>query len=106
MVIYMYRWKLKQGMEESFQEGWAYITKGLKEHCGSYGSRLHKGDDGIFYGYAQWPDKETRRAAKFHDENTEKARALMTDAVVEAYSEIELSPLADYLIYPSLNVSQ
>jgi hypothetical protein len=103
MVIYLYRWKLKKGMEETFQEGWEYITKGLKDHCGSFGSRLHKGNDGIYYGYAQWPDKQTREAANFHDENTEKARTNMSEAVEEAYPEIELNPMADYLIYPRQN---
>ncbi|RYZ88853.1 MAG: hypothetical protein EOP04_08360 [Proteobacteria bacterium] len=100
MVIYVYRWQLKEGMEQSFQEGWSYITHGLRQHCGSYGSRLHKGNDGLYYGYAQWPDRETRSSAAFHDENTDNARALMMKAVEVELPEIELDILSDYLTHP------
>ena len=37
------------------------MTEALRVTGGSLGSRLHRGSDGIWYGYAQWPSEETRQ---------------------------------------------
>lgn len=97
MVVYLYRWRLKQGKEETFRKAWAIVTEELQSKCGSLGSRLHKGNDGLYYGYAQWPNAETREQAKLSHPQIEKARSEMRDATEEALPEIMLQPLEDFL---------
>ncbi len=97
MIIYLYRWKLKPGKEADFADAWAIVTKELKAKCSSLGSRLHLGGDGLFYGYAQWPDKKTREEAKLSGDRIEDARRRMRDATAESLPEIVLEPQADFL---------
>lgn len=97
MIVYLYRWKIKSGKEAQFSEAWEFITRELREKCGSLGSRLHKGDDGLFYGYAQWPDRESRQNAEITGSEVTRARMLMKDATEHAFPDIELTPIADYL---------
>lgn len=49
--------------EEKFIACWSGITAFFKDKAGALGSRLHKGEDGAFYAYAQWPDKAAFEAA-------------------------------------------
>lgn len=49
--------------EARFMTAWSGITEFFKANAGALGSRLHKGSDGAFYAYAQWPDKDTYDAA-------------------------------------------
>lgn len=83
-----------------FLENWQTITQHYIDNCGSFGSRLHRGSDGIHYGYAQWPDPETKERAVL-DVRMELARLHMKDAVTETFPEIHLSPLADHLVHRS-----
>ena len=69
----------------------------LRDERGALGSRLHRGDDGVWYGYAQWPDAETRRVA-FADARELPAREQMRAAIAESLPEILLEPVADYLL--------
>jgi quinol monooxygenase YgiN len=100
MIIYFYRWKVKSDKEEQFQKAWSYVTQELREKSGSLGSRLHLGDDGIWYGYAQWPSAEQRAKTKLTHEEMVNARAQMKDAILEEFPEIVLRPTNDYLILP------
>jgi hypothetical protein len=49
--------------QADFIDIWSDFTEYFKTQCGALGSRLHIGDDGAFYAYAQWPDKTTFDAA-------------------------------------------
>ena len=49
--------------QAEFIDTWSGFTAFFKEECGALGSRLHIGEDGAFYAYAQWPDKKTFDAA-------------------------------------------
>ncbi len=100
MVVYLYRWRLKPGKEEQFKEGWQLITQRLREEHHSLGSRLHLGDDGIYYGYAQWPDRETRDLANLASTEATEARLKMRDATAESFPEVLLEPLSDWLVLP------
>lgn len=102
MIIYLYRWKIQAGKESQFREGWELITRELREKCGSLGSRLHKGDDGFFYGYAQWPDRESRQNAQITGPEVTRARILMKDATEQSFPDVELTPIADYLVFPGV----
>jgi hypothetical protein len=60
MFVAIYRWRLRPGMESQFVDGWERVTRAIYGQCGSYGSRLHKCEDGTWLAYARWPDAATR----------------------------------------------
>ena len=83
-------------MEDSFIEAWSKVTELLLLR-GSFGSRLHKGPDDLWYGYAQWPSDEARCKA-FEDPVDAEAGQQMSAAVQERLPEIVLACVADYLM--------
>jgi len=101
-LVVLYRWRLHPGMEASFVESWSRLTE-LLRHAGSLGSRLHRGNDGIWYGYAQWPSAETRQRA-FSQALDPAASAHMRAAIAETLPEILLEPVADFLVLPGVSV--
>ena len=98
--VVLYRWRLRAGLEPSFVEAWSRVTEALRTAGGSLGSRLHRGNDGIWYGYAQWPSDEVRQRA-FSLALDPAARAQMRAAVAESLPEIVLESVSDYLVLPS-----
>ena len=98
MVIYLYRWRIKADNVAQFEKAWSYVTDQLLEKAGSLGSRLHRGDDGLWYGYAQWPSVDTRGKIKLNHPEIQEARQLMKDAILEELPDIVLTPVSDYLI--------
>lgn len=98
MVIYLYRWRIKKEKELQFIRAWSYVTEQLRERSGSLGSRLHLGDDGLWYGYAQWPSKELREASSLKDEKMLEARKLMNESIIEMLPDVILDPVSDFLI--------
>lgn len=96
MIIVLYKWRVDPSKEDVFAENWSVITRHYLEHCGSLGSRLHKGSDGFHYGYAKWPDNETRERA-FLDVRVELARLHMQDCVTETFPVTFLDVIADHL---------
>lgn len=99
-LVVLYRWKLHPGAEASFIEAWSRVTGLLRSRAGSLGSRLHRGNDGSWYGYAQWPDEETRQRA-FAQPFDPAASAQMRAAIAESFPEVLLQPVSDYLVLPS-----
>jgi hypothetical protein len=59
---------------------------------------LQKGNDGLWYGYAQWPNSEQRSKSNIHNTKIDEARTKMRAAILESLPEIELHPVADYLV--------
>ena len=100
--VVLYRWRLKPGREQDFVEGWSAATRALLAR-GSRGSRLHRGSDGIWYAYAQWPSAEARRQA-FESPSDDsqaddsQAYAQMEDAVAERLPEVVLAIESDHLV--------
>ena len=92
----LYRWRLHDGTEDEFIKAWSEVTAFMRDRWGSLGSRLHRGEDGLWYGYAQWPDQETRQTA-FSAASDCPARERMRDTIVETLPEIVLDPVSDYL---------
>ena len=45
-------------MEIKFEKAWAAMTKEFRDIHGGLGSCLHKDDNGIFFAYARWPNRE------------------------------------------------
>ena len=94
--IVLYRWRLHAGAEDAFVQGWSCITELLRSR-GSLGSRLHRGSDGMWYGYAQWPSAQVRKDVFALGPLDETASAQMRAAIAESLPEITLEVKADYL---------
>lgn len=92
--VVLYRWKIKVGCEDEFARAWLEVTDHFRAEFGSLGSRLHKGNDGIFYAYAMWPSAEMRDAALF-DESLAEAAKKMREAAEERFPEVILEIVAD-----------
>lgn len=80
MFCVVYRFNVKEGMEQQFQEGWSALTKILHEQNGTLGSRLHRNRDGAFIAYAQWPDEKTWDNAENNSPEADQARRLMKES--------------------------
>lgn len=103
-LVVLYRWRLHPGSEASFTEAWSRITETLRSHAGSLGSRLHRGSDGFWYGYAQWPDDAVRQRA-FAQPLDPESSAQMRAAIAESFPEVLLTPFSDFLVLPSTFVA-
>ena len=101
----IYRWRLREGSEETFAAAWSRITAQLLAQRGSLGSRLHRAPDGVWYSYAQWPSAEARDRAFAGDPVDPEATRQMREAIVETLPEIVLEPVADYLVLPEAHRS-
>ena len=100
-LIALYRWRLYPGREDAFVQAWSNVTQALRGR-GSLGSRLHRGPDDVWYGYAQWPDDATRQAAFAADDPALGADIeAMRAAVAERMPELLLEPVADFLVLPA-----
>jgi hypothetical protein len=95
--VVLYRWVLRAGMEAQFVDAWSRVTVALRAERGSLGSRLHRGPDGIWYGYAQWPSAEVRERA-FDDPVEPEARRSMLAAVERDFPELVLASVSDFLV--------
>ncbi len=93
----LYRWRIHPDHEPQFVEAWSKITARLHAERGSRGARLHKGGDGLWYSYAQWPSAETRSRAFAGPPLDAEASAQMKAAIAESFPEIVLTPVADLL---------
>jgi quinol monooxygenase YgiN len=98
-LVVLYRWRLHPGAEASFTAAWSRVTASLRRDAGSLGSRLHRGSDGLWYGYAQWPDEATRQRA-FATPLDPEASTRMRAAIAESLPEVRLTPVADFLVLP------
>jgi len=76
----------------------ARITELYVARRGGLGSRLHKGPEGIWYAYAQWPSAEAREAAFAGGSLDAEAGLRMREAIAESFGEIALEPVSDLLL--------
>src|SRR5687768_14901002 len=97
MLVFLYRWRIKPEKEAQFIEAWSEITAYYRENFDSLGSRLHRGDDGVFYAYAQWKTAE-QRANAFQNSPKSEAGTKMREAIAESFPEVRLEILSDYLV--------
>ncbi|MBA4183320.1 MAG: antibiotic biosynthesis monooxygenase [Acidobacteria bacterium] len=101
MFNVLYRWRIKPNLEQQFVENWSARTAYLREKYDSLGSRLHRGSDGIWYGYAQWKSAEQREQVFNAESNTvSETSQKMREAIEESLPEIQLEITSDYLISP------
>jgi len=97
----LYRWRLHEGAEASFIDAWSRISGLLLTQRGSLGSRLHRGPDGLWYSYAQWPSAEARELAFSGVPVDAAALQRMRAAIAESLPELVLDPVADFLVLPT-----
>ncbi|GGX68723.1 hypothetical protein GCM10011309_18220 [Litorimonas cladophorae] len=67
MYCVSYRFELLSNNSETrrqFIDVWSGFTAFFRDECGALGSRLHYGEDGAFYAYAQWPSHGVMEAAQ------------------------------------------
>ena len=99
----LYRWRLHEGTEESFVRAWTRVSELLLSERGSLGSRLHRGPDGLWYSYAQWPSAEAREQAFALESVDPEAGRQMAEAIAEGFPEIVLESISDLMVLPSKN---
>lgn len=96
MFCVIYRWRIKPELEEQFVESWSEITKVLIKDFAGKGSRLHRGEDNLFYAYAQWNSEEDRKKAFKNFPKTSVSEE-MRKAIIESFPEIKLESISDFL---------
>ena len=101
----LYRWRLHPGKEQQFIEAWNRVSLLLLEERGSLGSRLHRGADGIWYSYAQWPSAAAREQASSLPSIAPEAVASMREAIAESFPEVVLESVADFLVLGQQNAA-
>lgn len=100
MYIAIYRWKLKPGREAEFTQNWDEGTVKFRDEHHSLGSRLHLGDDGTYFAYAQWPSKEAYHRKKELSETHRDNLAKMSECVAEQFPTILGEVSCDWLMPP------
>lgn len=96
MFIILYRWRIKPDLEAQFIEAWSEITEFYVNNFDSLGSRLHRGNDGLFYAYAQWKSAEQRENA-FNNAPKFEAGIKRREVIEESFPEVYLEIQSDYL---------
>ena len=94
----IYRFRVKEGREDEFVQAWSTVTTKLRDQRGALGSRLHRGADGLWYAYAQWPSVEAKSKAFEGPPVDAEASAQMRELTEGTFPEIVLEPVADYLV--------
>jgi heme-degrading monooxygenase HmoA len=92
----LYRWRLQPGMEAKFVEAWSQVSQELRLR-GSLGSRLHRGPEGVWYSYAQWPSAAARAQAFSLPLANPEASTAMQESIAESLPEIVLESVSDLL---------
>ena len=94
----IYSFKIFEGKENDFIDAWTELTKLIYKFAGSYGSRLHKVDNQIFIGYAQWTDRETwENSGDKIPETANKFRKQMRESCSEIKTEYEMNVVQNLL---------
>jgi hypothetical protein len=93
----IYQWRLREGMEDQFKEGWRRATIALRAQRAGGGSCLHRGRDGTWFAYARWPAEETRAASRALPSIDPEAARMMREATLETLPEVVLDVVDDLL---------
>lgn len=99
MFIAFYEFQVVADKHELFRQSWLTVTKKIYQYCGSYGSRLHQGEDkNTFIGYAQWENREQwEQSEVIDDAEYHQALKTMRSCLVERKVAYELEVCDDYL---------
>jgi hypothetical protein len=94
----IYRFRIAPHAEDAFIDAWSRLTELIRDHRGGRGSRLHRGDDGIFYAYAQWPDRPSWQSEGTLPPEADELRRIIANATVERFDPIPLTLMKDCLL--------
>jgi hypothetical protein len=94
----IYRARIHPHMEATYIAAWSRLTRLLRSERGALGSRLHRGADGIWYAYAQWPTAKAREEAFKLPSLDPVAEQQVRDSISEYFPEISLEPIEDQLV--------
>ena len=94
----LYRARVHPEKEAKYVTAWSRLTMRLRAERGALGSRLHRGNDGLWYAYAQWPSADARTAAFELPSVDAAAEADVIDSIVEYFPERLLDPIEDHLV--------
>jgi quinol monooxygenase YgiN len=98
MIYVLYEFQCRPSNSEAFVRLWTDATELIRSSYGSLGSRLHRTNDGIFIGYAAWPDVETfERSNNLHNAQVDTALARMRAVLIESKRLHIMSAEADLL---------
>lgn len=99
MFIAVYEFEIKPGTESRFRQAWLAVTKAIYQHCGSFGSRLHRSEQkNLMIGYAKWPSREQwGKDHELSDALHAEARAEMRQCLVASRTAYKLEVSDDYL---------
>jgi len=100
MFAVVYSFEVKKGAEKRFERSWAELTKLIREHRNSLGSRLHQGSSPTSYiAYAQWPDRKTWADSDVSmPTETEHWRSEIRASCTDIKTVYELDMVSDLLI--------
>lgn len=88
MICVLIEFVVKPGQEGAFVEAWTELTRYIRDHFGSLGSRLHRAEAGRYIGYAQWPDERTHATAGDDSEAYRRLRDRMNATLEEGESRL------------------
>ena len=94
----IYRARVHPDKEDLYVAAWSRLTSLLRSERGGLGSRLHRGADGIWYAYAQWPSAQARDEAFKLPSVDPAAEQDVRDSIVEYFPEIQLHPVEVQLV--------
>lgn len=88
MICVLIEFVVKPGQEDAFVTAWTELTRYIRQHFGSLGSRLHRADDGRYLGYAQWPDAQVHATAGDDSEAYRRLRERMNTTLEQGESRL------------------
>jgi hypothetical protein len=94
----IYRARIHPDKEAAYVAAWSRLTAVLRSEHGALGSRLHRGVDGIWYAYAQWPSSQARTEAFAKGPIDAVAEQTVRECITEHFPEIQLEPIEDQLV--------
>lgn len=88
MICLLIEFVVKPGQEDAFVTAWTELTRYIRQHFGSLGSRLHRADDGRYLGYAQWPGAQAHATAGDDSEAYRRLRERMNTTLEQGESRL------------------
>ena len=98
MFCVVYSFRVKKGLEASFENAWKELTDIIYTHANSYGSRLHQSKGNEYVAYASWPDKKTwKNAVSKLPESSQVISKKMKDSCTDIKTVYELDMVHDLI---------
>lgn len=98
MFATVYRWRIIDGEESAFEQGWERTSKVVRDIFGSLGSRLHRDGAGLYVFYAVWRNADDLDRYRQNFRIDPVGFHLMQGAVAEEYPPWHLEILGNRLI--------